>query len=452
VFLSYIIAVFGAFVSLTLASAMFKENKPVMRNLLHFGAAFSLGAGIWAMHFIGMLAFKMDMVVTYDPWLTVLSMIIAITVAFFAFLVTRSKKFNMRRVAFAAVFLGIAISGMHYTGMAAMEMDGDIRYIPSFFVLSIVIGILASGVAMSIIYYLGHYHEKGKTLWVVLAALVMGAGVSGMHYMGMTATVFIPYADCRFDPNQEFHVLALWVAAVTSILLAMVLSLLIYSKEQAAQKTDGTRDDFPTKIISLTSILSVLFILILLSHRLYHFNFFPEHTENNRYEQYMAFGSFAVLFVLWIFSFRGLRQWRRDLVQTRNNLKTEKAQLSAIMKFMMQGVITMDSAGIIKSVNKWAENALGYNMSELIGRDIGVIIPEHKISELSGAERIITASRKDGSTFLMRLSLTETKTETPSVFVVLFRDITEQINKENEQKWSYFFGQVSGKVKLHLVG
>jgi NO-binding membrane sensor protein with MHYT domain len=156
VFLSYIIAVFGAFVSLTLASAMFKENKPVMRNLLHFGAAFSLGAGIWAMHFIGMLAFKMDMVVTYDPRLTVLSMIIAITVAFFAFLVTRSKKFNMRRVAFAAVFLGIAISGMHYTGMAAMEMDGDIRYIPSFFVLSIVIGILASGVAMSIIYYLGH--------------------------------------------------------------------------------------------------------------------------------------------------------------------------------------------------------------------------------------------------------------------------------------------------------
>gem|GEM_PF-3670623 len=47
---------------------MFKENKPVMRNLLHFGAAFSLGAGIWAMHFIGMLAFKMDMVVTYEKW------------------------------------------------------------------------------------------------------------------------------------------------------------------------------------------------------------------------------------------------------------------------------------------------------------------------------------------------------------------------------------------------
>src|SRR5690349_10026197 len=81
VFLSYVVATIGSYTGLILALQMAQAKTRQIRDLLHIGGAFSLGSGIWSMHFIGMLAFKMNMVMTYDPWLTLLSMIIAVGIA-----------------------------------------------------------------------------------------------------------------------------------------------------------------------------------------------------------------------------------------------------------------------------------------------------------------------------------------------------------------------------------
>src|ERR1700733_10944357 len=74
VLVSYIVASFGSYTGLTLATYMFDAKDQRSRRLMHISGAFALGSGIWSMHFIGMLAYKMRMAVTYDPVLTVLSM------------------------------------------------------------------------------------------------------------------------------------------------------------------------------------------------------------------------------------------------------------------------------------------------------------------------------------------------------------------------------------------
>ncbi len=228
VLISYIIASVGSFTGLRLAGHIHKASGENIRNLLHLGGAFAFGVGIWSMHFIGMLAFDMEMAITYDAFLTFLSMIIAIVIAYGVLETVRSGKPNISGLLTGAVLLGAAICGMHYTGMAAMEMDADLRYTPGLFLLSVVIAVTASGAVLWIVFKLGQREGRGQIVWQAIAALVMGAAICGMHYTGMEASVFVPWADCRYDPDQRFDVLALVVAATGSVVFAVALVLSFY--------------------------------------------------------------------------------------------------------------------------------------------------------------------------------------------------------------------------------
>lgn len=258
---SYVVASFGSYTGLTLAASMAEATKTRARNILHAGGAFALGSGIWSMHFIGMLSYKMKMAVSYDPLLTTASMLIAVVIAYGVLTIARSERLSPGKLVGGAILLGAAICGMHYTGMAAMQMDADLRYTPGLFFLSVAIAITASGTALWIIFSLGR-HQKGgiRFVWRTLAALVMGAAICGMHYTGMAASVFIPFANCRHDPNQDFGALALTVTAITSIILgiALIFSLAVDNKAAARRKEDSP---FPFKLLSLSSLLTLFAVL-----------------------------------------------------------------------------------------------------------------------------------------------------------------------------------------------
>lgn len=131
VILSYLVASFASYIALFMAQQLVTSRKTWEKRVFHWGGAFAMGAGIWSMHFIGMLSYKMRMAVAYDPWLTGLSMVIAIVVAHAALaIISRGERLTAGRLATGAVLLGLGICGMHYTGMAAMEMDADLRYRP----------------------------------------------------------------------------------------------------------------------------------------------------------------------------------------------------------------------------------------------------------------------------------------------------------------------------------
>ncbi|PCI00371.1 MAG: hypothetical protein COB76_03715 [Alphaproteobacteria bacterium] len=260
VLLSYLIASFGSFTGVRLATDIHRAETEKMKSLFHYGGAFAFGTGIWSMHFIGMLAYEMDMVHTYDPLLTIVSMVIAVVIAYGVLKIVRTGKFCISQVFSGAILIGTAICAMHYTGMAAMDMDADLRYIPAIFLLSVAIAIVASGAALVIIFTLGKHEGRWKIVWESAAALVMGAAIVGMHYTGMWAAVFVPYADCRFDSGQNFVEMALIIAVVASVILGIALSLTMYTHQQRMAR-HSNHTAFPTKLLSLAIGLSLFSIL-----------------------------------------------------------------------------------------------------------------------------------------------------------------------------------------------
>src|SRR5262245_46142086 len=107
-----------------------------------------MGGGIWSMHFIAMLAFVMPMVVTFDLDCTILSLIVAIVVTGGAFYVIGTRRATVLQLSLSGVFMGIGIVAMHYTGMAAMRMPAQLSYEPALVGLSVVIAIGASIAAL----------------------------------------------------------------------------------------------------------------------------------------------------------------------------------------------------------------------------------------------------------------------------------------------------------------
>jgi PAS domain S-box-containing protein len=137
------------------------------------------------MHFIGMLAFVMPMPVGYDLGLTLLSLGIAIGVTGFGFFTIGTREVTAPEFILSGIFMGIGIISMHYTGMAAMRMPADIRYDRVLVALSVLIAIGASIAALWLAF-------RTTVSWQqLLAAVIMGFAVSGMHYTGMAAATFI---------------------------------------------------------------------------------------------------------------------------------------------------------------------------------------------------------------------------------------------------------------------
>ncbi len=232
VVLSYLVASFASYTALSLAQQLAGAASAREKSLLFWGGAFAMGAGIWSMHFIGMLSYKMDMKITYDPFLTLLSMAIAIGFSLGVLKIVGRDKLNFSLIIFGGIVLGIGICSMHYTGMAAMDMDGDLRYMPRIFFLSVAIAIAASAAALWIAFTLARTSSEYHYIFQLVAALIMGAAISGMHYTGMAASVFIPWADCRYDPNQDFSMLAVSIAIVTGIILFMALMAGTYKRKR----------------------------------------------------------------------------------------------------------------------------------------------------------------------------------------------------------------------------
>lgn len=150
-----------------------------------------MGAGIWAMHFTGMLAFSLPCTTTYDPLVTGLSMIPGVLASTLAVDLISRKHISGRKLLSGGLLLGAGIGAMHYSGMAAYRMNGMIKYDFRLFVLSIVVAVALATLALWIKFYLAGWKGKWRTFAPVVGAVVMGFAVSGMHYTAMAAAFFV---------------------------------------------------------------------------------------------------------------------------------------------------------------------------------------------------------------------------------------------------------------------
>jgi diguanylate cyclase (GGDEF)-like protein len=140
------------------------------------------------MHFVGMLAFHLDILVTYDIGITVLSASASIIASFIAFKLTGDTQVNKVRIGIGGFFMGSGIVTMHYTGMAAMRSEAAYSYDPLRWLLSAVIAMAASYAAL---YLFRIFRQEPKfSKRKLLCSIVMALAICGMHYTGMSATLF----------------------------------------------------------------------------------------------------------------------------------------------------------------------------------------------------------------------------------------------------------------------
>ena len=182
VVLSILVAGFASYTALDLGGRVALAQGPTHRIWLA-GAALTMGAGIWSMHFVAMIAFELPMPVSYDVGLTVLSLVLAIlgTSGSFYF-ISRPGAWRPRLV-LSGVFMGFGILAMHYTGMAAMRGPVELSYDPLWVALSVIVAI---GAATAALWLAFGTKDPGQKL---AAAIVLGFAISGMHYTGMRAAI-----------------------------------------------------------------------------------------------------------------------------------------------------------------------------------------------------------------------------------------------------------------------
>jgi PAS domain S-box-containing protein len=225
--LSVVVATMGAYVAIETAQRIRTERH--RRFLWTCCGALAKGVGIWTMHFVGMLALQMPAPVWYDALLTYASVVAAVVGCAIAFMIFNRATLSGWRLSVASVFMGAAIAGMHYTGMAGMRMGGTIVYDPLLVAASVGIAVVLSFAGLTLIRsMLKPGSEPGAPLKKTGASLLLSSAVIGMHYTGLAAAHFTngpagwrPTGYVILGTNE----LGVTVAISSVVLLAIALAV-----------------------------------------------------------------------------------------------------------------------------------------------------------------------------------------------------------------------------------
>ncbi len=220
VIVSFIVAFLASYTALDMAGRVATSTGEVALVWL-FGGGFAMGVGIWSMHFIGMLAMSLPMVMSYSASLTVLSMVIAVAASIFALWIVCYGELPWYRLCGGAIVMGSGVVAMHYTGMAALMVNPGIVWDWRWIWLSVAIALGASGAALWLAFHL----RRGTGRLALMrsgAALIMGIAIAGMHYTGMAAASF-PASSHATHLGVNSSWLAILVVVVTLAILGITL-------------------------------------------------------------------------------------------------------------------------------------------------------------------------------------------------------------------------------------
>lgn len=236
VLLSYAIAVFASFTALDLATRVRTADGPGARAWI-IAAAIAMGGGIWAMHFVGMLAWIMPMPVAYDSGITVASLLLPVIVTGIGLFTVNADASSAGRTLVAGALMGSGIVSMHYLGMSGMRMQARLDYDPALVMVSVLIAIGASVAALRLAFRTGSGFQR------LAAAGVMGLAVVGMHYTGMAAATFVmdPELPAPSGDGLDQTVVGTLVTVVSFSLLSMALFSAMIDRRLAQRETGMLR-------------------------------------------------------------------------------------------------------------------------------------------------------------------------------------------------------------------
>jgi two-component system, sensor histidine kinase and response regulator len=372
--LSVAIAILAAFVALSISSRMVAATSRRGRWIWASAGALSMGGGIWGMHFIGMLAFSLPCGVHYDVMGTLVSIIPGILASGVALqVISRVSNPGLTRLIAGAVLMGSGIGAMHYSGMAAMRPDALVRYDPGLVAVSVIVAVVLAFISLEVRFRLRRYLVN-DTVATIAAAAFLGMAVSGMHYTAMQASMFFPDA------------------AITGT--------------GASPST--------TLMVSLTTVISILIAAVALV------------ASAAGYQSELAAG------------YKSEVARRRALEQ---EAEGGRARLQAIFDAVADAIVTIDRDGRIQQWSSGAQRIFGYSPGEIVGVDVTMLMPpshraEHadharsylrtRLANMIGVGREMTAVRKDGSEFPIELNVSEVRNGDEVFYTGILRDITER--------------------------
>lgn len=230
VVLSVVMAIFGGYVGLGLAGQARAADGLYRRGLLA-GAAWSLGLGIWTMHFVGMLAARLPEGTLFSILLTLLSFLLCVlVVGIAAFIVSRGTS-NRTWTALAALVMGSGIVSMHYLGMHAITGPYMLHHDKRYILAAALIAVISSYGALRV------FESKLRHQTLALSALIFGLAVSGMHYTAMTGTMVVPSPskEAVFGPAVSSDILMIFVVLLAFIISGIFLLYLVPERSRVTE-------------------------------------------------------------------------------------------------------------------------------------------------------------------------------------------------------------------------
>jgi NO-binding membrane sensor protein with MHYT domain len=237
--LSVVIAILSAYTALDLTERIATAKGWVRVSWL-MGGASSFGIGIWSMHFIGMLAFHLAVPITYNFLIVLASVLPAILSSGFALWIASRKMLQLPSLLGASLVMGMGITTMHYTGMAAMQLPAIAHYNLRLVTLSGGIAVTVSFVALWLTH---HLHHQATVIWwqKIGAAASMGIAVPMMHYTGMAAVCF---SSIESFPGELPEPNATWLSSLIGAITFSILGFALVTSSE-------------TKVIDRTKELSL---------------------------------------------------------------------------------------------------------------------------------------------------------------------------------------------------
>jgi diguanylate cyclase (GGDEF)-like protein/PAS domain S-box-containing protein len=223
--LSVAVAVFASYAYLLIAQLLAGIESPMVRRVWMATGGLTQGLGIWAMHFVGMLAFTLPCTTAYNPQMTLLSMMPSIVACTLGLPVISRSSITRPQWAAVSLLLGVGIACMHYSGMAAMRLEGFVRYDLQLFLLSVAVAVGLAALAIGVKFRLqGALAARWGHGVLSISAMIMGLAVSGMHYTAMTATYFVRLDVVGpVDGGLAPVLLSAIVLAATGLMIVVVL-------------------------------------------------------------------------------------------------------------------------------------------------------------------------------------------------------------------------------------
>ena len=233
---SVALAVCASYAALDLTGRV-SASRGLMRTIWLSAGAVAMGMGIWAMHYVGMLALTMPMPIYYHLPTVVLSLLAAIAASGVALFVVGRSQMSVGQEITGSVVMGSGIAAMHYIGMAAIRCSAVTVYDRRIVALSILLAVGISWVALRLAFRLREEHRV--SLRKIVSALIMGSAIPLMHCTGMWAVTF--YSSTAVpDLTNAIGISGIGIVAISAssfLVTGGVVASSFFDRFMALQKT-----------------------------------------------------------------------------------------------------------------------------------------------------------------------------------------------------------------------